>query len=180
MLRPYRAHLLVRGKLAPRCLRAGFRKGFHFFGRELNDRLFLTKKLQQEPRNVILHRRWEAAGGFNGLFKKLCHNGSIAQSAENVTIMLHRSAPEPPEIHPRSANNRASSRSVLNPPPDYRIIAAAVECGAAWKKTARDSVREYLSVKLDDPIFPAPIYASLVKGVGDNSFNLIWSRRTGE
>ena len=55
-----------------------------------------------------------------------------------------------------------------------------IECGAAWKKTARVSDREYLSVKLDDPSFPAPIYASLVKGEGDDSFNLIWSRRTGE
>ena len=64
--------------------------------------------------------------------------------------------------------------------PDYRIIAGAVECGAAWKKTARDSDREYLSVKLDDPSFPAPIYASLVKGEGDDSFNLIWTRRTGD
>ena len=62
--------------------------------------------------------------------------------------------------------------------PDYRIIAGAVECGAAWKKTARDGDREYLSVKLDDPSFPAPIYASLVKGERDDSFNLIWSRRS--
>ena len=37
--------------------------------------------------------------------------------------------------------------------PDYRIFAGATECGAAWKKTARDSDREYLSVKLDDPSF---------------------------
>ena len=64
--------------------------------------------------------------------------------------------------------------------PDYRIIAGAIECGAAWKKTARDSDREYLSVKLDDPSFPAPIYASLVKGEGDDTFNLIWSRRNNE
>jgi uncharacterized protein (DUF736 family) len=64
--------------------------------------------------------------------------------------------------------------------PDYRIIAGAIECGAAWKKTARDSYREYLSIKLDDPSFPAPIYASLVKADGDDSFTLIWSRRTAE
>src|ERR1700682_6645643 len=63
--------------------------------------------------------------------------------------------------------------------PNFRIIAGSTEFGAAWKKTARDSDREYLSVKLDDPSFPAPIYASLVKGEGDDSFNLIWSRRTG-
>ena len=61
--------------------------------------------------------------------------------------------------------------------PNFRIIAGSTEFGAAWKKTARDSDREYLSVKLDDPSFPAPIYASLVKGEGDDSFTLIWSRR---
>ncbi|MCA6121234.1 DUF736 domain-containing protein [Bradyrhizobium sp. WSM 1704] len=64
--------------------------------------------------------------------------------------------------------------------PEYRIFAGATEFGAAWKKTARDSEREYLSVKLDDPSFPAPIYASLVKVEGDEGFSLIWSRRSGD
>ena len=54
------------------------------------------------------------------------------------------------------------------------------EFGAAWKKTARETDREYLSVKLDDPSFPAPIYASLVKGEGDDAYTLIWSRRNGD
>ena len=63
--------------------------------------------------------------------------------------------------------------------PDCRIFAGGTEFGAAWKKTARDSNREYLSVKLDDPIFPAPLYASLVKVEDDDSFTLIWSRRGG-
>jgi uncharacterized protein (DUF736 family) len=64
--------------------------------------------------------------------------------------------------------------------PDYRIRAGATEFGAAWKKTAHESDREYLSVKLDDPSFPAPIYASLFKGDADDTFTLIWSRRNGE
>ncbi|MET4231213.1 uncharacterized protein (DUF736 family) [Bradyrhizobium sp. I1.8.5] len=64
--------------------------------------------------------------------------------------------------------------------PDYRIFAGVTEFGAAWKKTARDSDREYLSVKLDDPSFPAPIYASLVKGEGEEGFILIWSRHNGD
>jgi uncharacterized protein (DUF736 family) len=63
--------------------------------------------------------------------------------------------------------------------PDYRIFAGSTEFGAAWKKTARDSDREYLSVKLDDPIFPAPLYASLVKVEDDDRFTLIGSRRGG-
>jgi uncharacterized protein (DUF736 family) len=64
--------------------------------------------------------------------------------------------------------------------PDYRILAGSTEFGAAWKKTARDSDREYLPVKLDDPSFPAPLYASRVKVDGDDSFTLIWSRRAGD
>jgi uncharacterized protein (DUF736 family) len=57
--------------------------------------------------------------------------------------------------------------------PDYRIFSGQTEFGAAWKKTSREN-REYLSVKLDDPSFPAPIYASLVEVDGGHS--LIWSR----
>ena len=64
--------------------------------------------------------------------------------------------------------------------PDYRIFSGTTAFGAAWKKTASDSDREYPSVKLDDPSFPAPIYASLVKVDGDEGFILIWSRRAGE
>jgi uncharacterized protein (DUF736 family) len=63
--------------------------------------------------------------------------------------------------------------------PDYRVFAGTAEIGAAWKKTS-DAGREYLSVKLDDPSFPAPIYASLVETEGDKqTFALIWSRRNG-
>lgn len=60
--------------------------------------------------------------------------------------------------------------------PDYRISAGPMECGAAWKRTS-NAGREYLSVKLDDPSFPAPIYASLVTVAGDERLALIWSRR---
>ena len=49
-----------------------------------------------------------------------------------------------------------------------------VELGAAWKKTSKEG-RPYTSVKLDDPSFPAPIYASLIEAE-DGAQNLIWSR----
>ena len=63
--------------------------------------------------------------------------------------------------------------------PDYRVFAGTAEIGAAWKKTS-EAGREYISVKLDDPSFPAPIYASLVETEGDKqTFTLIWSRRNG-
>ena len=60
--------------------------------------------------------------------------------------------------------------------PDYRVFAGSVEFGAAWKKTSTEG-RAYLSVKLDDPSFPAPIYATLVEGEEAGSLSLIWSRR---
>lgn len=59
--------------------------------------------------------------------------------------------------------------------PDYRVLASNVEFGAAWKKQS-DKGNAYLSVKLDDPSFAAPIYASLVEAEGEE-LSLIWSRR---
>lgn len=59
--------------------------------------------------------------------------------------------------------------------PDARFYAGSTEFGAAWKKTSQAD-RDYLSCKLDDPSFPAPIYASLVAADDGDTFNLIWSR----
>jgi uncharacterized protein (DUF736 family) len=59
--------------------------------------------------------------------------------------------------------------------PDYRVLSSAVEFGAAWKKQS-DKGNAYLSVKLDDPSFANPIYASLVETEGEE-LALIWSRR---
>lgn len=59
--------------------------------------------------------------------------------------------------------------------PDYRIQAASgFDIGAAWKKVSQ-AERPYLSVTLDDPSFPAPIYARLIEEE-DGTHNLIWSR----
>lgn len=64
--------------------------------------------------------------------------------------------------------------------PDFRIFAGtAAEIGAAWKKVS-EAGREYLSVKLDDPSFPAPIYAGLFEVDGEtDTFSLIWTRQNG-
>jgi uncharacterized protein (DUF736 family) len=62
--------------------------------------------------------------------------------------------------------------------PAYRIFAGnKSEVGGAWEKTAEATGRKYLSVRLDDPTFAAPLYASLLEQE-DGSHNLIWSRRT--
>ena len=60
--------------------------------------------------------------------------------------------------------------------PDFRVFADEAEFGAAWKKNSREN-RDYLAVKLDDPSFPAPIYASLVDA--EDGYSLIWSRAAG-
>ena len=62
--------------------------------------------------------------------------------------------------------------------PDYRIVAGTFEIGAAWKKVSKAD-RPYLSATLDDPSFPATIYARLVEGE-DGAHNLIWSRSKGD
>lgn len=63
--------------------------------------------------------------------------------------------------------------------PDFRIVASAgLEIGAAWKKLSK-AERPYLSVTLDDPSFPATIYARLVEGE-EGAHNLIWSRSKGD
>ena len=61
--------------------------------------------------------------------------------------------------------------------PHYRVYAGSVELGAAWQKTSGEG-RDYLSVKLDDPSFSAPIYATLSEAEATDSFRLIWSRAT--
>ena len=75
-------------------------------------------------------------------------------------------------------NVKATIRSVerdSEKAPDYRVLAGATEFGAAWKKTSKAD-RDYISVKLDDPSFPAPIYATLVASEDGETMNLIWSR----
>lgn len=55
--------------------------------------------------------------------------------------------------------------------PDYRVYADRIEIGAGWLQTSK-SGREYVSVKLDDPSFTAPIFARLMIESGE----LIWTR----
>ncbi len=59
--------------------------------------------------------------------------------------------------------------------PAYRIYLERVEIGAAWANRS-DEGRDYLSFKLDDPSFNAPIYANLFEDEGGKTHTLIWSR----
>jgi len=75
-------------------------------------------------------------------------------------------------LHVRKATLRANEKTD-DKAPDFRIFAGSTEFGAAWKKVSREN-RDYLSVKLDDPSFVAPIYASMVDA--EDGYSLIWSR----
>ena len=94
-----------------------------------------------------------------GTFHK-AEDGSYAGAIKTLTLNVKQAVLRPSE----SDSDKA---------PEFRIFSGSTEFGAAWKRTSREN-RDYLSVKLDDPSFPAPIYASLVDA--DDGYALIWSR----
>jgi len=53
--------------------------------------------------------------------------------------------------------------------PSHRVYVGRAEIGAAWSKRSTEG-RDYLSVKLDDPSFTAPIYANLFDDEGGETF----------
>ena len=97
-----------------------------------------------------------------GSFKK---SGNGEFQGEIVTLSVQakgvRIVPEP---------NRANDNA-----PSHRIYVGRVDVGAAWSKRSTEG-RDYLSVKLDDPSFNAPIYANLFNDEDGETFSLIWSR----
>jgi uncharacterized protein (DUF736 family) len=96
-----------------------------------------------------------------GSFKK---SGSELQG-EIVTLSVQtkgvRIVPE---------TNRANDNA-----PSHRVYVGRAEIGAAWSKRSNEG-RDYLSVKLDDPSFNAPIYANLFDDEDGEGYTLIWSR----
>jgi uncharacterized protein (DUF736 family) len=57
--------------------------------------------------------------------------------------------------------------------PDFRVYVGDAEIGAAWSATSKEG-KSYLSVKFDDPSFPAPILARLVET--EKGHALVWNR----
>ena len=100
-----------------------------------------------------------------GTFKK---TGSNEFTGEIVTLSVQaknvRIIPE---------EDRANDNA-----PSHRVFVGRAEIGAAWSKRSNEG-RDYLSLKLDDPSFTAPIYANLFDDTvieGEESYSLIWSR----
>jgi uncharacterized protein (DUF736 family) len=59
--------------------------------------------------------------------------------------------------------------------PSHRVYVGRAEIGAAWSRRSEEG-RDYLSLKLDDPSFTAPIYANLFDDDNGENFTLLWSR----
>ncbi|OYV99164.1 MAG: hypothetical protein B7Z58_18810 [Acidiphilium sp. 37-64-53] len=57
--------------------------------------------------------------------------------------------------------------------PSHRIYVSKADLGAGWSKRSAEG-RDYISVKLDDPSFSAPIYANLFGDEGSDGYTLIW------
>ena len=68
-------------------------------------------------------------------------------------------------------DNRSSNENA----PSHRIYVGRAEIGAGWSKRSEEG-RDYLSLKLDDPSFTAPIYANLFEDEDGEGYSLIWSR----
>ena len=62
--------------------------------------------------------------------------------------------------------------------PSHRVFVGRAEIGAAWSKQSNEG-RDYLSLKLDDPSFNAPIFANLFDDEDAEGYSLIWSRPNG-
>jgi uncharacterized protein (DUF736 family) len=73
------------------------------------------------------------------------------------------------EPTPKKSDNAPDFR-VLNHTDDYTS-----EIGAAWTKTSREGA-QYLSVRLDDPSFVAPINCRLIKTGSESGHSLLWER----
>ncbi len=51
-------------------------------------------------------------------------------------------------------------------PPSHRVFVGRAEIGVGWSKQSNEG-RGYLSLKLDDPSFTAPIFANLFEDADD-------------
>ena len=96
-----------------------------------------------------------------GSFKKV---GSDFQG-EIVTLSVQAKG-----VRIVAENNRSNENA-----PSHRVYVGRAEIGAAWSKRSEEG-RDYLSLKLDDPSFTAPIYANLFDEEGGDGYTLIWSR----
>ena len=95
-----------------------------------------------------------------GSFKKV--SGELRGQITTLTLLV------------KSVRIVADKEASGNAPSHRVYIGDSVEIGAGWSKRTNDD-RPYLSLKLDDPSFVAPIFAQLFEG-DDGEHDLFWSR----
>jgi len=67
------------------------------------------------------------------------------------------------------------NESAIAGAPNYRVYVNGNDMGAAWDATLEDDT-PYLSVKIDDPSFNAPITPALFFKDEDSKAVLVWNR----
>ncbi len=60
--------------------------------------------------------------------------------------------------------------------PDYRVYAGGAELGGGWREKSKDDEREYISLRLDDPSFAAPIRAAFFENESEGTGVMVWGR----
>ena len=70
----------------------------------------------------------------------------------------------------------ANDRKETEGSPDFRVSLGATEIGAAWRKTKQGTEQSYLRVRIDDPSWPQPIWATLLESTDDGIVRLVWRR----
>lgn len=93
-------------------------------------------------------------------------NADGSFSGEIITLSVQST-----DVHIRPVADRSSDSA-----PSHHVLVGRAEIGAAWEKRAGDD-REYLSLKLDDPSFAAPIYAKLFAEPDGKTHLLVWTRQ---
>lgn len=77
--------------------------------------------------------------------------GQIAKTANGFEGTLHTLTVKATiQLTPTDSDNDKA--------PGFRVVADGAEIGAAWEKISKND-KPYLSFKLDDPAFAAPVYA---------------------
>lgn len=62
--------------------------------------------------------------------------------------------------------------------PAFRVFVGNSRIGEAWEaKTGGLTPKDYLKVKLDDPLLPEPINAAVFTSDGGESAQMLWNRR---
>jgi uncharacterized protein (DUF736 family) len=110
------------------------------------------------------------AGSKTARRSDMANIGSFKKSGEEFQGAIVTLSVQTKGVRIVPETNRANDNA-----PSHRVYVGRAEIGAAWSKRSNEG-RDYLSVKLDDPSFNAPIYANLFNDEDGETFTLIWSR----